>query len=719
MSYNGYIDPTYSPAPGIVAPGDKIQQAIQKNDGNIGLINKLVAQGYITAKLYRWFLKFSKSPLTAIMLWVGDSTSDFTSNAVGIPEYIQTKYTFPGDPLEGFNTSTNMPNFGANGMTLSFWLATPTAANGLNNIVAANPDLIIFSFLINDVRQNLVDVTLGKAMLIQAIESIRAALPNTDIVLRMPNSFSIPTTNFYVKLTGPYAPTGGYSSLAVAAQAQSDVLYQIYFQLKDYWDNVYMYNSQDLTFGRTAIALPNILHSDELHPSYSYIIDDIVKTIGLKAPFSKPLAVNAITQNYLTPWTVYSRVFENTDYFTKIGTGKYGTQTSTFWDIVADSQGEALKLATNVRVGDIMVIGNTVFPLPAFTISNPSSGYYRIAYAIPANTITGGQVAFYRHNYNFNVATEAYVNNRGAYPYLRKVIINGGGTNYIRVTANFNGYPLTDFGATPIQAGRLQFNTSNTMILADGTIISFAGLSFFWINDTTYQINITGSYAGLAGQIAVVAGTQAYEDPYPLKTGFQGLYLDLATPVIGTMGVFNGRFFNVRTKEGKVGIPNLVFLNAAEPAGNTIANTTTKTTFADVWPIPISTLFPQKEIQVVSYLLLNTLVGAPGTLTLTVSVGTTVMAQTVITLASTMVNQPIKLDVSLFAKSIDGSQTIVTYVAFGSVDFTGLLEYPMVNTGTNLNNGSAYNLGITAQFSVADPNNNIVMKTLRVLSNNP
>jgi hypothetical protein len=695
---------------------------LQDIANNSNYINRLVKEGYITAKLYNWFLKLSNLPSLAKILWLGDSTSDFTSNAIGIPSYLNDTYTFPNDVLDGFNVSANMPNFGANGMTLSAWLTTPNAANGLNNVVAANPDLIIFSFLINDVRQNLVDVALGKSMLIQAIDSIRAALPNTDIVLRMPNSFSIPTSNFYIKLTGTYAPVGGYASLAIAAQAQSDILYQIYYQLKDYWSNVYLYNSQELTFGRTAIALPNTLHSDEIHPQYQPVIDDIAKIIGLKAPFSKQLSVNAITNNYSAPWNIYKRAFENTDYFTKIGNGRYGTQTVTYWDIIADTQDEALRLATNVRIGDFMVIGNTVFTLPAFTISNPSTGYYRIAYAIPANTITGGRVTFYRHNYNLSPVAESYINNRGAYPYIRKVIFNGGGANYMRVTANYNGYPIADYGSSPIQAGRLQFTTSDVMILADGTVIPFTGLSFFVINDTTYQINITGSYASLVGQYAIIAGNHTYEDPYPKKTGIQALFLDLATPVTGTFGLDGIRGFKVRTLEGKVGLPNIVFLDSTEPAGNTIVNTvTTKVAFTNRWTTLAGTLYPQKVIKLESDFLLSTATVTAGTLIISVELGGTVIAQTApIALTNSLVNQLIHLRFKIYAKSIDGSQTIVTYMGLGSFNIIGIQDVPLATpTTVNVNNGGNADVTISAQFSVANSQDTIVMKALEVFSDNP
>jgi hypothetical protein len=53
-----------------------------------------------------------------------------------------------------------------------------------------------------------------KSNIITCVNAIKAGSPNTDIVLRMPNSFDVPTSDLYIK-------QGTYASLAEAAQAQS------------------------------------------------------------------------------------------------------------------------------------------------------------------------------------------------------------------------------------------------------------------------------------------------------------------------------------------------------------------------------------------------------------------------------------------------------------------------------------------------------------------
>jgi hypothetical protein len=46
-----------------------------------------------------------------------------------------------------------MPNYGTNGQTIVGFISD-TGVKGLANLAAANLDLVIFSFGINDIRQN-------------------------------------------------------------------------------------------------------------------------------------------------------------------------------------------------------------------------------------------------------------------------------------------------------------------------------------------------------------------------------------------------------------------------------------------------------------------------------------------------------------------------------------------------------------------------------------
>jgi hypothetical protein len=79
----------------------------------------------------------------------------------------------------------------------------------------------------------------------------------------MPNSFDIPTTDFYIK-------QGSYASLAEAAQAQSIILYDAYKELEFYWEDVHLFI---LTINLRKNFTPrasSVSNTDEIHPRYDY-----------------------------------------------------------------------------------------------------------------------------------------------------------------------------------------------------------------------------------------------------------------------------------------------------------------------------------------------------------------------------------------------------------------------------------------------------------------
>jgi hypothetical protein len=112
----------------------------------------------------------------------------------------------------------------------------------LRAIAAANVDLVVLA-RINDIRTNSLTKDQLKTNIITCINAIKAGSPN-DIVLRMPNSFDIPTTDFYIK-------QGSYASLARLLH-KSIILYDAYKELEFYW-NVHLFNTQQLIYGRTSL----------------------------------------------------------------------------------------------------------------------------------------------------------------------------------------------------------------------------------------------------------------------------------------------------------------------------------------------------------------------------------------------------------------------------------------------------------------------------------
>jgi hypothetical protein len=144
------------------------------------------------------------------------ATANFTSADVG--RHVHGKNFPAGTSITAFNSSTSVtlganltanatsvPSWvgrhiisgGNNGVLLSDWFNSPASGTpyNRNRLVSENPDLIVYSWLINDIRTGglgtTVDacVTAGITRMQTLIDWTRATLPNADILLRLPNTF--------------------------------------------------------------------------------------------------------------------------------------------------------------------------------------------------------------------------------------------------------------------------------------------------------------------------------------------------------------------------------------------------------------------------------------------------------------------------------------------------------------------------------------------------
>jgi lysophospholipase L1-like esterase len=145
-------------------------------------------------------------------------------------------------------------NFGINGGTLFQFNTNPAQPRGFDALVTAAPSLVAFSFSINDVRGGLDQATLVTRMR-TVINALRAALPNTDMVLVMPNSFLLNDVSGH-----------NYVTPAGAAQLYTDRMRLAYRALTDEWPNVEVFDSQALVFGEVSVAA-SALMGDQIHPS--------------------------------------------------------------------------------------------------------------------------------------------------------------------------------------------------------------------------------------------------------------------------------------------------------------------------------------------------------------------------------------------------------------------------------------------------------------------
>jgi hypothetical protein len=474
-----------------------------------------VKQQYKTPKLTNWLYKLASSPATAKMIFVGDSTSDLAGNAINLISLVNGR-TNTGDVLSGFSTS-NMPNFGANGNGIqAFYDSSSPSGKGINDVITTAPDLVIFSYGINDVRQNQLTKAQLKTYLINIVNTIRAALPNTDIVLRMPNSFLTVSGNGYIQ-------QGSYASVAAAAQAQTDILYYAYKELEGYWDNVPVLDTQNLCFGRTCLSSAPWM-SDEIHPAYGYMFNELLKIIGTKVPFSEARARGALYDQsanastaYATPWTLYNRVLEFNQNFIKVCDGIYNTSTAgSFLDITLNAFNfgvDAYDAAARIAPGDIVNIGDSsFFVLP----SNASPGattktVVRISnFATLSGTYTvGTPVTVYRSIYNHTYAAERYLNDKLNYPYRRRVTISSAGSGFFDINLPIDRVDgLTKYDPK-MQGQDLQLTTADVIVVNGQSALTLTSATF---SPNGYlRVFISGTYTAYANQTAYIFGNHAYE----------------------------------------------------------------------------------------------------------------------------------------------------------------------------------------------------------------
>lgn len=472
------------------------------------LANTQVRPGYNTPKLYNWLKKATASPSTVKIAWCGDSTSDLAGNASSILSLI-LPHTAAGGLLEGFDSVNNMQNFGANGNTLTGFLNNTPTGFGIDSLITYAPDLIIFSYGINDVRQNQMTAAQLTAALVRAINKIRAALPLTDMVLRMPNNFMSVSPHSYIQ-------QGSYADIATAAQAQTDILYNGWLGVKDIADNVVFWNAQEQVFGRTARAVDNN-HTDEIHPQYTYIVNGIVPLIAFNnKPFSPALSADALTQSYTTPWTIYSRALEDTTHYVKITQGilNAATTAGSFMDIKYPNQDA--KKCPLIRPGDIINIGNTNFiKLPnGVTRSFISAGDMRInSSAITSDSRTNAVVTVYRSIFNHTQACEDYVNQRDAYPYWRKVVINNSGANFFDISTaqDDNGITTPAYVYTPFKTPSAYSLSTSDVIIVDGQApLTLTGATFS-AQGNALRVTLAGTWTQYVGLTAYIFGNHDHE----------------------------------------------------------------------------------------------------------------------------------------------------------------------------------------------------------------
>jgi lysophospholipase L1-like esterase len=333
------------------------------------------------ARLSHWF---GNGLAGKVICFVGDST---TSNATMLFKELSGFYAKEGEALYGVRS---ILNYGENGASLPDFMRD-RVAHGLTAAIAAQADLYVVSYGINDVRLGHTTEDQLVSRLISAVDGIRAGVPDADVVLRMPNSLLSLDINGY-----------GYVKPNNKAQAYSTLLRNAYKRLENHWDNVVVLDTQDRIFGR-ASRPSSVNMSDQLHPSsagYILLSKVLVELIGQKQPYDTAKADKALASNPSAPYTLYPRAVENPKHYDLVATGRWVSSS-----IVGAPNGHVdfdwpRNKSEDIHCGDIMQMAeNHVFSLPpncAITPLGQNTRIYNLGRLLPPIIMTGGTVNVWR-----------------------------------------------------------------------------------------------------------------------------------------------------------------------------------------------------------------------------------------------------------------------------------------------------------------------------------
>jgi lysophospholipase L1-like esterase len=328
-----------------------------------GDVVSLQATTYGMTGLERWYAKLASDPGAVKINMIGDSTSDPTTDAVEIRTRLRTAHTLPGEGLEGVATA-NITSRGRNGKSVAEWIANTA---WVDEVVADDPDLLIVSLGINDIRLGLTSTATLAANLESFVETLISRMPDADIVLRTPNSF----------LSDDTAATGFVSPVA-SAQAYSTALREVYAGLKNRWPHVVVWNAQDRLFGRVSRTLANSLGlmKDIIHPSriigYHLLADrmvhDVIAPASLR-PFTSPAPVEMVPASRAAYPYLFGDIVNRADSAVAPGTPSSG-QTYTTAGTVGVSSGTLY--APGAGLNRVLVdLGRTDYELGATLMNTP------------------------------------------------------------------------------------------------------------------------------------------------------------------------------------------------------------------------------------------------------------------------------------------------------------------------------------------------------------
>lgn len=340
------------------------------------LFASLVFSQNAHANLTQWF---SNGLTGKTICFVGDST---TSNATPLFNELNNFYMKEGEPLHGVSS---ILNYGENGASLSAFLSN-SVTYGITAALSAQADLYVISYGINDVRLGQATEDQLVYMLKRTVFLIQASVPNSDIILRMPNSLLSDDINGY-----------GYVQPNANAPVYSTILRNAYKRLENKWDNVVVFDAQGLIFGRESPS-SSVHMADQLHPSssgYTLLAKALVELIG----------VQQNDQLQYKPASLSSAILPVvTSYYNLVATGRWVSSSEPYADNGYIDFSWPKNKSNDIHCGDLLQLpGNYVFRLPETCSPGEIGKHTRIfglGSSIPPIKITGGTINVLRPKYN-------------------------------------------------------------------------------------------------------------------------------------------------------------------------------------------------------------------------------------------------------------------------------------------------------------------------------